>query len=80
MSQKLNIEVWSQSNCPGCNAVKSLLESKGHHDFVEKLLGVTAEKEELFSKAPNVRSIPQVFINNKHIGGLQELQEYFKAQ
>lgn len=79
MSQKLNIEVWSQTNCPGCTAVKSLLESKGI-DFVEKMLGVTASKEELFSKAPGVRSIPQVFINGTHIGGLQEVQEYFKTQ
>lgn len=79
MSQKLNIEVWSQTNCPGCKAVKSLLEAKGF-DFVEKMLGVTASKEELFSKAPGVRSIPQVFINGAHIGGLQEVQEYFKTQ
>lgn len=79
MNKKLNIEVWSQPNCPGCSSVKSLLDSKGLA-FVEKMLGITGTKEELFSKAPGVRSIPQVFIDNVHIGGLKEVTEYFKAQ
>lgn len=78
-NQKLNIEVWSQPSCPWCDRVKQLIVSKGH-EYTEKMLGDTGTKEELFNKAPSVRSVPQVFINDQHVGGFNEVQEYFKSQ
>ena len=35
------------------------------------------EKAELLARAPNVKTVPQVFINNKHVGGYEDLLDYF---
>lgn len=75
MSKNLKIDVWSQTNCAGCTQVKNFLKSKGYA-YTEYILGVNAEKETLFTKAPGIRSVPQVFIDDKLIGGVSETMEY----
>jgi glutaredoxin 3 len=76
-SQKF--EVWGQPNCPGCQSVKTLLDSKAlEYDYM--CIGVNGiTKEDFFDRAPGARSVPQVFVGNTHIGGLRETQEYIKA-
>lgn len=75
MKANLKIEVFSQNNCAGCEQVKNLLKSK-NLDFVEYNLSATPiNKELLFNRVPGVRTIPQVFINNILIGGLQQVQQ-----
>lgn len=76
MLTKLNpssvVEVWSQPNCPACIQAKKLLERKGI-PFQERILTIDVTKEELLYKAPDARTVPQIFIDDNHIGGLLEL-------
>lgn len=69
-------EVWSQTNCPGCTEAKRLLDNAGYSykDYVIDL-GMGYTKEDLIKKVPDARSVPQIFINGIHIGGLQELKK-----
>jgi glutaredoxin 3 len=72
----LDITVFSQDSCPGCASVKDLLRSKGL-SFTE--LNVSADKSAkdlLQKKIPGARTVPQVIINNKVIGGLDMLRKY----
>jgi glutaredoxin len=41
-------------------------------------LGEDVTKEHLYEILPNVRSVPQIFINNEHIGGLPELRNILR--
>jgi len=69
------VEVWSQPHCPACISVKNLL--KLHNlPYEEKMIGVRVSKEDLFQKLPQARSVPQVFIGDEHIGGLNELIKF----
>ena len=67
-------EVWSQSNCPACSEAKRLLEQTGIF-ITEKMLGINGyTKKDLIEKVPHARSVPQIFLDNEYIGGLQELK------
>ncbi len=67
-------QVWSQPNCPACEEAKRLLE-KHQIPFAEcKLGGREYTKEMLFEMVPTARSVPQIFLNGFHVGGLAELK------
>ena len=66
--------VWSQENCLACNQAKTLLEIKGI-PYEVKMLGENATKQELLEAVPDARSVPQIFIDGKYIGGLSELRK-----
>jgi glutaredoxin 3 len=71
---QIKAEVWSQVNCPACTEAKRLLESRAitYHECMIAVNGYT--KKDLIAKVPNARSVPQIFLNGKYIGGLQELK------
>lgn len=68
--------VWSQTNCHACNKAKTMLESVGYTVDYRIIDNVTWTKKDLFDLAPTARSVPQIFINDYHVGGLSGL-EYF---
>ncbi len=69
--------VWSKYHCPYCDQAKSLLEQKGIK-FEERKIGDGWTKEELLEQIPNARTVPQIVIDGKSIGGFSELREYLK--
>jgi glutaredoxin 3 len=76
ITMKYNIEVFTTSNCPACDSVKEMLNIR---NLVYKEFNVTNKicLDDLRSRVPYVKSVPQVFINNIHIGGLQDLVKEF---
>jgi glutaredoxin 3 len=68
--------VWSKLCCPYCDQAKALLEQKGI-DYEEKKIGGGYTKEQLLEAVPNARSVPQIFLDDKLIGGFTELKAYF---
>jgi len=71
--------VWSKEQCPYCDMSKQLLTTKGI-EFEEKKIGSGYTKEDLLNAVPTARSVPQIFLDDKLIGGFKELQEYLTAQ
>jgi len=67
--------VWSKYNCPYCDQAKALLQSKGI-EYVEKKIGDGYTKEDLLESVPTARSVPQIFLDEKLIGGFTELRQY----
>ena len=68
-------QVWSQINCPACTEAKKLLEKHGIH-YSECMIGVNGyTKKDLIDRVPDARSVPQIFVNGHHVGGLLELKK-----
>lgn len=67
------IEVYTTSYCPFCDAAKRLLKSLGL-DFTEINVD-DPEKKEALKQKTGWRTVPQIFIDGKMIGGYQELAE-----
>jgi glutaredoxin 3 len=71
--------LWSKYHCPFCDQAKALLTAKGIQ-FEEKKIGDGYTKEELLEAVPSARTVPQVFIDDKLIGGFTELKKYLEGE
>lgn len=67
--------VWSKYHCPYCDQAKALLKSR-NIEFEEKKIGDGYTKEELLEAVPTARTVPQIFLDGKLIGGFTDLQKY----
>ena len=73
----MSIIVYSKPSCVYCDKAKSLLKQLGY-DYEEKIVTKDLTLEQLFEAlGKQVRTIPQIVIDEKHIGGYNELKEYF---
>jgi glutaredoxin 3 len=70
-----NVILWSKYYCTFCDQAKALLNQKGI-PFEERKIGDGWSKEELLESIPSARTVPQIVINGKNIGGFAELKEY----
>jgi glutaredoxin 3 len=68
--------VWSKYHCPYCDQAKALLSQKGIQ-FEERKIGDGYTREELLEAVPNARTVPQIFLDDKLIGGFTELKKFF---
>lgn len=68
--------VWSKYNCPYCEQAKALLKNKGI-SFEERKIGDGYTKEDLLESVPDARTVPQIFLDDKLIGGFTELKKLF---
>lgn len=69
-----DIKVYSTRNCPFCVRAKALLTSK---DLEYTEIHVDTDNErlhEMIERSGN-RTVPQIFINDKSIGGYDELAQ-----
>jgi glutaredoxin len=67
--------VWSKNMCPYCDQAKALLTLKGIA-FEERKIGSGYTRENLLEAVPQARTVPQIFIDEKLIGGFTELKQY----
>lgn len=67
------VEVYTADYCPYCTKAKALLEMKGIEFEEIDLSGDDAGRAALIEKADGRKTIPQIFIDGKHIGGFDDL-------
>lgn len=68
-----NVEIYTWSRCPFCIRAKALLKEKGVN-FTEYCIdGDEAARAKMAQRANGRRSLPQIFIDNQHIGGCDDL-------
>jgi glutaredoxin 3 len=66
------IEIYTQPFCPYCSRAKALLESKGvTYKEIDAPHGTAARAESVARAGRS--SVPQIFINGRHIGGSDDL-------
>jgi glutaredoxin 3 len=69
------VEIYTWSRCPFCIRAKALLDRKGV-DYTEYCIdGDEAARSEMSQRANGRRSLPQVFINDQHVGGCDDLHD-----
>ena len=67
-----HVEIYSKDPCPYCDRAKSLLDSKGvSYDVID--IGHDETLAMKMMQLSQQRTVPQVVINNKSIGGYDAL-------
>jgi glutaredoxin 3 len=69
------IIIYSTLSCPYCNNAKALLDKKGV-EYKEILVDKDpSQLKEMLAKSNGRRTVPQIFIDGKHIGGFDDLKD-----
>lgn len=66
------VTIYTTKVCPYCVRAKALLDRKGV-EYVEINAEDEAVREGMITKAGGQRTVPQIFIGEKHIGGCDDL-------
>ena len=68
------VEMYATSSCRHCMDARDFLETKGI-EYEEYLLDLMPLEKNTMIEHCGQKSIPQIFINDLHIGGLTDLRE-----
>ncbi len=67
------VEIYTKAWCGFCVRAKRLLDEKGVN-YVEHDITMGGEKrEEMMQRKPDAMTVPQIFINDRAIGGSDDL-------
>ena len=66
--------VWSKPACPHCESAKQMLRMKGI-EYEEKNIAEGHKIEDLLALVPNAKTMPQIWLDEEHIGGYSDLQK-----
>ena len=75
----MKVELYTKDQCIWCDRAKGLLNAHSI-DFVEFDLSNNEERLKFYENiGNNVKTVPQVFIDDKRIGGYQDLKEWLNG-
>jgi glutaredoxin 3 len=67
------IEIYTTPICPYCARAKGLLEDKGAEFQEIDVFMDVGQRETMRSRSGGRNTVPQIFIDGKHVGGCDEL-------
>ena len=73
------VEMYSSVLCPFCMAAKRLLSGKGVEFTEHDVDGDEEIRAVMIERAGGRKTVPQIFINERHIGGYDELSQLESA-
>ena len=71
--------VYSQPFCGYCSAAKRLLTAKGAAYTEIDVMAEAGRRAEMMDRSGGRRTVPQIFIDGRHIGGYDDLGALDKA-
>lgn len=72
------VVMYTKSNCPYCDWAKQLLAAK-NLPYTEIRVDLDPAKREEMERLSGRRTVPQIFINDKSIGGFDDLSALAKS-
>jgi alkyl hydroperoxide reductase subunit F len=73
----MEIIIYSKNNCPFCNKAKHLVKTLGYEYTEKKMEEFDSPEAMLEDIGKQVRTMPQIKIDDKLVGGYNQLVEYF---
>lgn len=70
---KPNVEIYTWTYCPFCIRAKALLDRKGVKYTEYVIDGDDRARDKMSQRANGRRSVPQIFIDDRHIGGCDDI-------
>ncbi|MFN4148878.1 MAG: glutaredoxin 3, partial [Rhodocyclaceae bacterium] len=70
------IEMYCTAACPYCVRAEALLRRKGVTEIEKIRVDLDPSKrQEMEARVPGARTVPQIFIDGRHVGGCDDLYE-----
>lgn len=69
----VKIEIYTWSTCPYCTRAKALLDSKDVAYTNYDITGDDEARAKMIERTGGPKSVPQIFVDDKHYGGCDEL-------
>lgn len=74
-----SVTIYTKFGCGFCSRAKRLLDGKGV-EYIEHDISMGGTKrDEMMARAPMARTVPQIFIGDRHVGGSDELAALERA-
>ena len=73
------VEIYTWRTCPFCIRAKHLLDSKQVSYAEYAIDGDNAARDAMAERSGGRRSVPEIFIDDRHIGGCDELHALERA-
>jgi glutaredoxin 3 len=73
MSSQPPIRIYSTAFCPYCDRASALLTRKGATFTEIKVDEDVARRDEMLRLSGGRRTVPQIFIGDRHVGGFDDL-------
>lgn len=70
-----NVEIYTWTYCPYCVQAKRLLDAKGIQYAEHCIDGDDAARQKMTQRAGGKRTLPQIFIDDRHVGGCTDLYD-----
>lgn len=69
----VKVELYTTPMCPYCRRARALLKKKGVKYVSIDVAFHPERRKEMVARSGGVRTVPQIFIDDRHIGGSDEL-------
>ena len=69
-----NITIYATAVCPYCINAERLLLSKGVQEINKIRIDLNPEKRDEMMQKTGRRTVPQIYIDERHIGGFDDLR------
>ena len=67
------VKMYTTQVCPYCVRAKALLKQRGVEEITEIRIDLDPEQRDQMMSLTGRRSVPQIFIGDKHVGGCDDL-------
>ena len=69
------VEIYTKFGCPYCARAMRLLDEKGAAYEEYEINTTPGKRAEMLERAPGRTTVPQIFIDGRHVGGSDDLAE-----
>ena len=67
------VEIYTKFGCPYCARAKALLGQKGVEYEEYEINAVPGKRDEMLGRSNGRHTVPQIFIDGRHVGGFDDL-------
>ena len=75
----MKIVIYTQDTCEFCDSTKKEFEKRSW-DYTSHNVKHEDNKKALLELLPNAKTVPQIWIDNKHVGGYYDLISWFEDE
>jgi glutaredoxin 3 len=70
----MKVLMYTSQFCPYCVSAENLLKKRGVNSIEKIYIDTSIEEKDKMVQITGRRTVPQIFINNTHVGGFDDLK------